>query len=395
MENRRTYGKAVINLGIAVIIGVLMVTVLPRCLSFFMPFLVGFLVSVLAAKPVKFLEEKLKIKRKAGTACVIICVLAMIVLAIYFGGVFLTEQVKSLIDDLPELILQIKAEMNEINQNMTGIYQRLPLEVQQAWDSMWISVEQSLGTWIAGIGNPSFVKIGNMAKQLPSFFISIIMAFLSAYFFTAERNGMHNFFQDYMPMGVQKYWHMIREGMRSALGGYLKAQVKIEIFVYIILVVGLLILRVHSAVLIAAGIAVVDLLPVFGAGTILFPWALFAFLGKDYRMAVGLLIIWAVTQVFRQVIQPKIVGDMVGISPIPTLFLLFVGYKFGGIVGLIIAVPIGIIMLNMYQTGVFDTVINSIRILITGLNRYRRFTPEDLKLLKVEEKEVKKAEEKI
>lgn len=395
MENRRTYGKAVINLGIAVIIGVLMVTVVPRCLSFFMPFLVGFLVSVLAAKPVKFLEEKLKIKRKAGTACVIICVLAMIVLAIYFGGVFLTEQVKSLIDDLPELILQIKAEMNEINQNMTGIYQRLPLEVQQAWDSMWISVEQSLGTWIAGIGNPSFVKIGNMAKQLPSFFISIIMAFLSAYFFTAERNGMHNFFQDYMPMGVQKYWHMIREGMRSALGGYLKAQVKIEIFVYIILVVGLLILRVHSAVLIAAGIAVVDLLPVFGAGTILFPWALFAFLGKDYRMAVGLLIIWAVTQVFRQVIQPKIVGDMVGISPIPTLFLLFVGYKFGGIVGLIIAVPIGIIMLNMYQTGVFDTVINSIRILITGLNRYRRFTPEDLKLLKEEEKEVKKAEEKI
>ena len=395
MENRRTYGKAVINLGIAVIIGVLMVTVLPRCLSFFMPFLVGFLVSVLAAKPVKFLEEKLKIKRKAGTACVIISVLAMIVLALYFGGVFLTEQVKSLIDDLPELILQIKAEMNEINQNMTGIYQRLPLEVQQAWDSMWISVEQSLGTWIAGIGNPSFVKIGNMAKQLPSFFISIIMAFLSAYFFTAERNGMHNFFQDYMPMGVQKYWHMIREGMRSALGGYLKAQVKIEIFVYIILVVGLLILRVHSAVLIAAGIAVVDLLPVFGAGTILFPWALFAFLGKDYRMAVGLLIIWAVTQVFRQVIQPKIVGDMVGISPIPTLFLLFVGYKFGGIVGLIIAVPIGIIMLNMYQTGVFDTVINSIRILITGLNRYRRFTPEDLKLLKEEEKEVKKAEEKI
>lgn len=395
MENRRTYGKAVINLGIAVIIGVLMVTVVPRCLSFFMPFLVGFLVSVLAAKPVKFLEEKLKIKRKAGTACVIISVLAMIVLALYFGGVFLTEQVKSLIDDLPELILQIKAEMNEINQNMTGIYQRLPLEVQQAWDSMWISVEQSLGTWIAGIGNPSFVKIGNMAKQLPSFFISIIMAFLSAYFFTAERNGMHNFFQDYMPMGVQKYWHMIREGMRSALGGYLKAQVKIEIFVYIILVVGLLILRVHSAVLIAAGIAVVDLLPVFGAGTILFPWALFAFLGKDYRMAVGLLIIWAVTQVFRQVIQPKIVGDMVGISPIPTLFLLFVGYKFGGIVGLIIAVPIGIIMLNMYQTGVFDTVINSIRILITGLNRYRRFTPEDLKLLKEEEKEVKKAEEKI
>lgn len=96
------------------------------------------------------------------------------------------------------------------------------------------------------------------------------------------------------------------------------------------------------------------------------------------------MIIWAVAQVFRQIIQPKIVGDMVGISPVPTLFLLYIGYKFGGLVGLIIAVPIGIILLNMYQAGVFDTVINSIRILAVGLNRYRRFQPEELKLLQDE-----------
>ena len=64
--------------------------------------------------------------------------------------------------------------------------------------------------------------------------------------------------------------------------------------------------------------------------------------------------------------------------------LLYIGYKFGGLVGLIIAVPIGIILLNMYQAGVFDTVINSIRILAVGLNRYRRFQPEELKLLQDE-----------
>lgn len=384
MENKRTYGKAITNLVLAVVIGILMITVLPKCLSFFMPFVIGLILSALAAVPVRFLEERLKIKRKAGTVCVIIFVLAMILLAIYFGGLFLTEQVKTLIDELPEVISRFKREINEISISMAGVYEKLPTEIQEIWDSLIEGTEQSLGNLIVNAGNPSFIKIGNMAKQLPSVFISVIMAFLSAYFFTAERTGMHNFFHDYLPAGVQKYCRMIRKGMGSALGGYFRAQLKIELMVYVILVVGLLILRVHSAFLVAAGIAFVDLLPVFGAGTILWPWAVVMLLGREYRMAVGLMIIWAVAQVFRQIIQPKIVGDMVGISPVPTLFLLYIGYKFGGLVGLIIAVPIGIILLNMYQAGVFDTVINSIRILAVGLNRYRRFQPEELKLLQDE-----------
>ena len=66
-------------------------------------------------------------------------------------------------------------------------------------------------------------------------------------------------------------------------------------------------------------------------------------------MAIGLLIIWGIGQLARQLIQPKIVGDSVGMPPLPTLFLLYIGYKLGGVVGMIVAVPIGLIALTMYQ----------------------------------------------
>ena len=107
-------------------------------------------------------------------------------------------------------------------------------------------------------------------------------------------------------------------------------------------------------------------------------------------MVIGLLIIWGVGQLARQVIQPKIVGDSVGLAPIPTLILLFVGYKAAGVIGMIIAVPIGIIILNMYEEGVFDTFLNSLKILYASLSNFRHLTEEDMEEVRIYKEEEKK-----
>ncbi len=133
--------------------------------------------------------------------------------------------------------------------------------------------------------------------------------------------------------------------------------------------------------LIALGIAFLDLLPFFGTGTVMVPWALIKIFSGDYKMAIGLLIIWGGGQLARQIIQPKIVGDSIGVAPIPTLFLLFIGYKLGGVIGMIIAVPLGMLLSTMYQEGVFDTTRNSIAILVSGLNHFRKLRPEDLEVV--------------
>ena len=109
------------------------------------------------------------------------------------------------------------------------------------------------------------------------------------------------------------------------------------------------------------------------------PWALVKFLSADYKMTIGLLLIWGISQLVRQIIQPKIVGDSIGVPPIPTLFLLFIGYKFAGVLGMIVAVPVGIIFWTLYKEGIFDTTRNSVRILTAGINRFRKLTPEDMK----------------
>ena len=170
----------------------------------------------------------------------------------------------------------------------------------------------------------------------------------------------------------------MKRSLTRAVGGYLKAQLRIEVWMYLLLVFGFALLQVDYALLIALGVAFLDLLPFFGTGTVLVPWAIAKILSADYKMAIGLLIIWGVGQLARQVIQPKIVGDSIGVPPLPTLFLLFVGFKLGGVLGMILAVPIGIIIYTMYQEGAFDTSVNSLKILVAGINHFRKLTEEDM-----------------
>ncbi len=243
------------------------------------------------------------------------------------------------------------------------------------------SVLDSLMGFVSGIadglGTPTVVAVGNFAKNIPSVLVAVIMCLLSSYFFIAQREEVFHAFRTYMPKGLLEKWTVLSDSMKRAVGGYFKAQLKIEVWMYVLLAAGLLFLRVGYSWLIALVIAVLDFFPVLGTGTVLIPWALLKILGGDYRMALGLLIIWGVGQLARQLIQPKIVGDSVGLPALPTIILLYAGYKVGGVGGMILAVPIGIILVNMYQAGFFSTTEESIKILIRGFNNFRRLTPKD------------------
>lgn len=108
-----------------------------------------------------------------------------------------------------------------------------------------------------------------------------------------------------MPRSVRERYHMIRDGLMKAVGGYFKAQLKIEVWMYVLLVIGFAILQVDYALLIALGIAFMDFLPFFGTGTVMVPWAIVKILSADYKMAIGLLIIWGVGQLARQLIPAQ------------------------------------------------------------------------------------------
>ncbi len=394
--NKRTYLKVFINLGIMLALLLFCIFVVPRVIIFFMPFVVGWIIALIAGPLVSFFEKKVKIKRKAGSAFVIIAVIALVILAGYFLGAKLIEQIVDFIGELPKMWESTQQDFAQIGEKLKTASKYLPKELEIAITGIISNVGSYLGSFVENLSTPTIEAVSRFTMSLPSIIIAIIMTLLSAYFFVADKDYVPNLLDKVMTESMMERLHMIKRGLFHAVGGYFKAQLKIEFWMYLLLGIGFTILKVKYAFLIAILVAFLDLLPFFGTGTVLIPWAVIKFLSGDYTMVIGLLIIWGVGQLARQLIQPKIVGESVGLAPIPTLFLLFIGYKVSGVVGMIIAVPIGIIVLTMYEEGVFNTTINSIKVLYASLSNFRHLNEVDMEAVRIykeEQKRIRKREE--
>lgn len=388
-QSFKTYLKVILNLVTALAVLLLCIFLLPKCILFFMPFIVGWIISLLASPVVRFFEEKLKVRRKAVSALVIIAILAVVILLVYAVIAKLIQEGINFINELPQMRDSIVAEFAQVGASLQGIYDRMPADAQQTWDRVVDDMGNYFGNAMSNVSLPSFEAVGNGAKAIPDIFLGVVICLLSSYFFVADKTYMSDVMKKYVPDSIRYRLDLIRRSFSKAIGGYFKAQLKIECWVYILLVIGLMILDVRYAFLVALGIAFLDFLPVFGTGTVMIPWAVIEFCNKNYKMMFGLLVIWLVGQLVRQVIQPKIVGDSIGMDAIPTLFLLYIGYKMAGVVGMILAVPVGIIVINLYEEGVFDTTRQSIQILLAGFNRFRKIRPADMAIVADYEKEVK------
>lgn len=219
---------------------------------------------------------------------------------------------------------------------------------------------------------PSIGGASNMAKGVVDVIMMTIIALMASYFFVAERDELGGKFRDAIPREWYERYVMVKSYFAQAVGGYFKAQFKIMLVLVVVIFIGFEILGVNYSFLLALLIAALDFLPVLGTGTVLWPWMVMELLNANYFRLVGLLVIYVLCQVLKQILQPKMVGDSIGMSPLATLLFLYVGYKFGGVLGMIIGIPIGMVIVNFYRAGMFDPLIADIRTIAQDINQYRR-----------------------
>lgn len=367
MENRRPYWQVAVSLIFSLIATVAFIFIGIKALGFLMPFVVGWIISAIATPLVNWLETRLKIVKKLGSALIVIVVLAVIVLALYFAFSRISAEIGDLVKNFPELYAQLELGLRQIGDTLSGVFSKLPEGIQNGWNTVVLNLDEYMGSLVSKISQPTVTAAGNFAKSLPSYLISVIVAVMSAYFFTVQREEVIQWMRKMSPPSVEKRMTLVMDNLKYAVGGYFKAQFKIMGVVFLILFIGFAILGVHYSVLVAFLIAFLDFLPFFGTGTAMIPWALYKFLMGNYKMTIMLLVIYAVTQLVRQLLQPKLVGDSMGLNPLVTLLLLYIGYKVSSVLGMILAVPIGMVLINMCQAGAFDYILDDVRTLVEGI----------------------------
>ena len=344
----------------------------PRLLHFFMPFVVGWILALLANPLVRFLERRVKLLRRHGSMLIIIAALAIVIGLFYGASLLVYREMGSFLADAPEIYQSVIAEIGDALQNGRKLAEYFPQNLQPPLLAFSDNLDGLFGKLVSRAAEPTVQIAGHVAKSIPNLLVNMVIIILSSYLFLADRESIMRWLKEHLPAFVFRYIEYMKRDAKGLIGGYFLAQFRIMCVVALILAAGFLVLGVRYGVLLAFLTAILDFLPIFGTGTVLFPWAVVKLFAGEYAYATGLILLYILTQVVRQIIQPKIVGESMGLPPLMTLFLLYLGFKLRGLTGMILAVPVGLVFINFYKYGAFDSMIRNFRMLMESIQKFRR-----------------------
>jgi len=330
LEKRRQF---IINvLYFAIILGI--VILLARyALGVLMPFLVAFLVSLLLKPAVAFFHDKVKLPRGAVGVVLVILFYALVGLLLIIIGVQLFSAAKSFFMTLPGLYTHtIVPWMSRAFAALQEFAAELNPDAAAAYNVVATNVTKSLGDAIVNISKQVVTWVTSSTLKAPRLLLNVLIMVISTIFLTADFPKIKAFVMRQFSPRWRTLLHDARVHLGRTLWSYLRSYAVILTITFVEIFLGLSIIGVENAAGIAVAIAIFDILPVVGSGLVLLPWTIYTIMSGNYTVGIGLAVLYVVVIVVRQIMEPKIVGDRVGLHPLVTLSSMVLGtYLFGGI----------------------------------------------------------------
>ncbi len=389
MHEKNIYLRILVNTLLCIILFLLIIFALPKVIVFFMPFVIAIIISAVANPMISFLERRVKILRKHSSAIVIVLAIVLIIGLMILLIYLLYRMGRSLFDERNDIMSTLTAFLDNLTYSLRDFIALLPADVQSYFSNLSGNLQTSTQSYFSHLSEtlptkilaffdfsmtPEFISdagayLGNFGEVL----VLTIITILASYFLIADRNKHVTFIHKHVPKSIQDGYLMITNNIKTAVGGYFKAQFKIMLVLLVIMYIVFKIMHVRYSFLIALGIAFLDFLPIFGTGAIIWPWTIICLVTGEYLNAILLIVLYIACQLIKQLLQPKMVGDSIGISPLITLIFMFIGFRFKGVTGMILGIPIGMILISFYNVGAFDRLIRGFKIIANAINEYRKF----------------------
>ena len=203
----RRYARLILNIVIPAVEILLVCLLGPKLLKFFMPFVIGWIIALIANPLVRFLESRVRLLRKHSSMIIVVAVLALIIGLGYFLVSRLVMQAANLAQDLPVLYDMVTDDLKEISVRFASVFSRLPDDVQANWQELVGNIGHAASLLVQKAASPTVEVAGSVAKGIPNALVNIVVTILSAYFFIAEQDKIMEFWRKHLPESVKGYGH--------------------------------------------------------------------------------------------------------------------------------------------------------------------------------------------
>ncbi|WP_251316185.1 sporulation integral membrane protein YtvI [Flintibacter muris] len=353
----RQRGALWLRLGIRLALAALAVWLALRfgrpALSLFAPFLLALAAAALLNPLVKKLQRALGWNRQVLTL-----LLLLVLFGLIGGGLALlvyaaAGQLVSLVQNWSGLLDSLQSVLDQLEELFAHFLTLVPPQVNEIVENIgddlfqWLS--DAVPTALGSLG----MEAGERAMGLPGFCVALVIFVMATFLLTADYPYLRSRYVQHLDEGVLRFLSQLRATALGAFGGYVKAEFLLSVGVFFILLAGFFLIRQPYGLLLALGLAVMDFIPIIGAGTVMVPWAFVALFTRDFSTAVELMAIWGIIALFRRVMEPKFVGDQTGLSPILSLVSIYAGMKLAGVLGMVFGPVVLLVILNLAGMGMF------------------------------------------
>ena len=319
-----------------------------------LPFLIAWGIAMAVRPAVQKISRHGKLPQKAVSFFAILFVFLLILglLTVLCGR--MAKELRALSDDL---MADAAGAVGELFDSVRNLSEKLPFldrvddpeAAEQIRKRVVSLIEDTVSRFSAGIPT----ALMNFLSALPGILLFAVVTVIATFYLGNDVSRVNAFIARQLPASSRHYLFEAKTKLAEAGVKYVKAYLLLLFITFVQLLIGFFCLKIPYALTLAALIALIDILPVLGVGTVLIPWAAILLIRGDTYLGVGLLILFAIIWVVRQVIEPKIVGDSIGLPPLVTLLVMYAGYHFMGFAGLFVF-PLGMILLkNLNDIGIF------------------------------------------
>lgn len=350
IEKRRNF---IINTFYCAIIAVLLYLFLKYAIGLFFPFMVGLFIAMLLQRPLAFISKHTKIPHQFVGAVLTALTFLLIFAFVATLGAGIISQFNGLFSYIGGILQDFPSFVDRLQNRLNGMLSFLPGDLSA-------SVDNALESAMANFKNIKITDFGvdllfgplgsiwNAAKFIPNLFVILLITIITTLFMTMDYRMIVDFIRCQLS---EKHKALLTDSKKiffNTIWKMIRAYFIIMMITALELFIGLSILQIDYALVLALIICIVDVLPVLGTGTVIIPWAIYEFVMGNSGLALGLAIMYIIITVIRNFIEPKIVGQSVGLHPIVTLTSMYVGLQLFGFFGMLM-LPMIIITVKVLQ----------------------------------------------
>lgn len=332
---------------IALILGLVYVGI-KYFLPLLMPFVIGLIIAVTFRHLIDFIQKKTKINRVIVSISILLLFYGLLAYLVSLVGFKAFDIIVNLISNLPAFYSEtLKPALLTVLNNIMEAFPATKPYV----DNFIVDGNQTIYDYLTKASSSIVDTLASFAAQVPTLLIKFIFTIVSSFFFTIDYHKITRFVVIQFTGERRTMLLKLKDNGIGTIGKFIRAYAAIISITFAELSIGFLIIGIPNAVIFAALIALVDIMPILGTGAVLLPWAITALILGNAKIGIGILIIYVVITVVRQTVEPKIVGQQIGLHPIITLILMYIGAQLMGVLGLFILPIMATIIKKLNDEG--------------------------------------------